>query len=160
MTTQPPHPAPPRLKQLCLDSSVVCTVLLQELGWQAIMNALARPEVEGILPGPALTEAIWVVRRKGNQSAPAQIAEALAALGLRVEHPTGDDLVRAAELIEISDNNPGPPPPHSDRDSTLSLGDALILGVTERLGCMVLTRDGYWKWLVDEGHLKVQMAIP
>lgn len=145
---------------MCLDSSVVCTVLLQERGWQAIMNALARPEVEGILPGPALTEAIWVVRRKGNQSAPAQIAEALAAMGLQIEHPTGDDLVRAAELIEISDNNPGPPPPHSDRDSTLSLGDALILAVTERLGCMVLTRDGYWKWMVAEGHLKVQVAIP
>jgi len=25
---------------------------------------------------------------------------------------------------------------------------------------MVLTRDGYWKWMVDEGHLKVQLAIP
>lgn len=160
MTTPTPHPAPPRVKQLCLDSSVVCTVLLQERGWQAIMNALARPEVEGILPGPALTEAIWVVRRKGNQSAPAQIAEALAAMGLQIEHLTDDDLVRAAELIEISDNNPGPPPPHSDRDSTLSLGDALILAVTERLGCMVLTRDGYWKWMVAEGHLKVQVAIP
>lgn len=51
-------------------------------------------------------------------------------------------------------------PAHSDRDATLSLGDALILAVTERLGCMVLTRDGYWKWMVDEGHLKVQVAIP
>ena len=139
---------------------MVCTVLLQERGWQAIMNALARPEVQGILPGPALTEAIWVGRRKGNRSAPTQIAQALAAMGLRVEHPTDDDLIRAAELIEISDNNPGPPPPHSDRDATLSLGDALILAVTERLGCMVLTRDGYWKWMVDEGHLQVQVAIP
>ena len=71
-----------------------------------------------------------------------------------------DSLVRAAELIEISHNNPGPPPPHSDRDATLSLGDALILAVTERLGCMVLTRDGYWRWMVNEGHLKVQVAIP
>lgn len=124
------------------------------------MNALARPEIEGILPGPALTEAIWVARRKGNRSTPTQIAQALAAIGLRVEHPTDDDLVRAAELIEISDDNPGPPPPHTDRDATLSLGDALILAVTERLGCIVLTRDGYWKWMVDEGHLKVQVAIP
>jgi hypothetical protein len=60
----------------------------------------------------------------------------------------------------ISHNNPGPPPPHSDRDATLSLDDAPILAVTERLGCMVLTRDGYRKWMVDEGHLKVQVAIP
>lgn len=160
MSTPTPRPGPPRAKQLCLDSSVVCTILLQERGWQAITAALERPEVEGILPGPALTESISVARRKGNQSPPAQISHALAAAGLRVEHPTDDDLVRAAELIEISHNNPGPPPPHSDRDATLSLGDALILAVTERLGCMVLTRDSYWKWMVDEGHLKVQVAIP
>lgn len=160
MTTPVSHPAPPRATQLCLDSSVVCTVLLQERGWQAIMNVLARPEVEAILPGPVLTETIWVVRRKGNQSDQIQIAQALAAMGLRVEHPTDDDLVRAAELIEISGDNPGPPPPHSDRDATLSLGDALILAVTERLGCMVLTRDSYWKWMVDEGHLKVRVGIP
>ena len=160
MTTPAPHPAPPRVKQLCLDSSVVCTVLLQERGWQAILNALTRPDVEGILPGPVLTEAIAVARRKGNQSGGDQLAEALAAMGLRVEHPTDEDLVRAADLIEISDNNPGPPPQHSDREATLSLGDALILAVTERLGCMVLTRDSYWKWMVDEGHLQVRVAIP
>lgn len=81
-------------------------------------------------------------------------------MGLRVEHPTDDDLVRAAELIEISDDNPGPKSPRSNTESTLSLGDALILAVTERLGCMVLTRDGYWKWMVDEGHMKVRVAIP
>jgi len=139
---------------------VVCTVVLQERGWQAILNALTRPDVEGILLGPVLTEAIAVVRRKGNRSDPSQLAEALLAMGLRVEHPTDDDLVRAAELIEISDNNPGPPPQHSDREARLSLGDALILAVTERLGCMVLTRDNYWKWMVDQGHLKVQVAVP
>lgn len=160
MTAPAPNPAAPRAKKVCLDSSVVCTVLLQERGWQAILNALARPEIEGILPGPVLTEAISVVRRKGNNSAPTQIAEALAAMGLRVEHPTDDDLVRAAELLETSFDNPGPPAHHSDRDATLSLGDALILAVTERLGCMVLTRDSYWVWMVDEGHLNVQVAIP
>lgn len=160
MTTAAPRPALPRAKLLCLDSSVVCSLLLQERGWQAILHTLQRPDVEGILPGPALTECIAVVRRRGNQSSPTQISEALIAIGLRVEHPTDTDLVRAAELIEISDDNPGPPPPHSDRDATLSLGDALILAVTERLECMVLTRDSYWKWMVDEGHLHVKIAIP
>jgi predicted nucleic acid-binding protein len=135
-------------------------LLLQERGWQAIYHALQRPEVEGILPGPALTESIRVSRRKGNASRPRQIAEALAALGLRVEHPTESDLVRAAELIEISEDNPGPPPPHSGQEATLSLGDALILAVTERLGCMVLTRDRYWKWMVDARHLDIRIAIP
>lgn len=160
MSTSTPRPGPPRAVQLCLDSSVVCTLLLQERGWQAIMNTLGRPEVEALLPGPALTESIVVARRKGNQSPAAQISQALAAMGLRVEHPTDADLVRAAELIEISDDNPGPPPPRSDRDSTLSLGDALILAITERLGCMVLTRDHYWKWMVEQGHLQVRVAIP
>jgi hypothetical protein len=45
-----PRPGPRRAKQLCLDSSVVCTILLQERDWQAIMAALERPEVEGVLP--------------------------------------------------------------------------------------------------------------
>jgi len=49
-----------------------------------------------------------LARCKGNQSAPAQISDALAAAGLRVEHPTDDDLVRAAELIEISHNSVKP----------------------------------------------------
>jgi hypothetical protein len=39
-------------------------------------------------------------------------------------------------------------------------GDALILAVTERLGCPVLTRDGYWKWMVDQGLLGVLVVIP
>ena len=43
---------------------------------------------------------------------------------------------------------------------TAALENALILAVTERLGCMVLTRDGSWKWMVDEGHLEVRVAIP
>lgn len=145
---------------LCLDSSVVCTLLLQERDWQAILRTVQRPDVDAILPGPVLTETIAVVRRKGNQSSPAQISTTLAAQGLRVEHPTDQDLVRAAELIEISAGNPGPPPPHSGKDATLSLGDALILAVTDRLGCMVLTRDRYWKWMLDEGHLHVRVAIP
>ncbi len=160
MSTSASRPAAPQVKLLCLDSSVVCTLLLQERGWQAIMNMLERPDVDGILPGPSLTESIWVTRRRGNQSPPTQISTTLAALGLRVEHPTDGDLVRAAELIEISHDNPGPPAAHPDRDATLSLGDALILAITERLGCMVLTRDGYWKWMVDEGHLDVRVAIP
>jgi hypothetical protein len=57
------RPTPPPTTVLCLDSSVVCTLLLQERGWQAIYHALQRPEVEGIMPGPALTESIRVSRR-------------------------------------------------------------------------------------------------
>lgn len=160
MTHLLPGPVPRRAADLSLDSSVVCALLLQERGWQAIHRTLQRDDVNGVLPGPSLAESIGVARRKGNQSTPTQIYEALTALGLRVEHPTDTDLVRAAELIEISHDNPGPPPSYSDREATLSLGDALILAVTERLGCMVLTRDAYWKWMVDQGLLGVKVAIP
>lgn len=150
----------PAATTLCLDSSAVCTVLLQERGWQAILNAVSRSEVDGVLPGPVLAESIEVARRKGNRSAPSQIAEALTAMGLRVERPTVGDVVRAAELRELSNANPGPPSPRTGRASTLSLGDALILAVTERLGCLVLTRDNYWLWMVENGLLDVRVAIP
>jgi hypothetical protein len=138
----------------------VVNLLLQKPGWQAVHNVLLRPNVTGVLPGPALTESVAVSRRLGNQSSGGQIYEALTALGLAVEHPTDDDLLRAAELLEISRDNPGPPHPITEEEGTLSLGDALILATTERLGCMILTRDAYWKWMVDQVLLDVQVAIP
>jgi PIN domain nuclease of toxin-antitoxin system len=151
--------APPEIP-LCLDSSVVCTLLLQEQGWRAVHNLLQRPQVKAYLPGPVLTETITVVRRKGNASSVGQLYDALMALGLQVEHPVDVDLLRAAELIEISIDNPGPPAGYADSPSTLSLGDALILAVTERLGCKVLTRDTYWKWMVDEKLVDIGVVVP
>ena len=153
-------PAPPPQRTLALDSSIVVNLLLQKPGWQAVHHVLQRPNVSGILPGPALTESVSVSRRLGNQSSGEQIYKALTALGVRVEHPSDTDLLRAAELLEISRDNPGPPHPITEEEGTLSLGDALILATTERLECMILTRDGYWKWMVDQGLLDVQVAIP
>ena len=158
--TQAPRPAPPRSIDLCLDSSAVCTLILQERGWDAIHRTVKRPEVNGYLPGPALTETIAVARRKGNRSSAEQIYQALVALGLSVLHPTDEDLVRAAELIEISEDNPGPPPKHSDNETTLSLGDSMILAITELRGFKVLTRDTYWKWMVDEGLIDIGVIVP
>jgi PIN domain nuclease of toxin-antitoxin system len=142
------------------DSSAVITFLLQERGWRAIHNFVARPDVDGVLPGPALTESVRTARRKGNISSPSQIFAALSALGLRVEHTEDEDLLRAAELMELSEENPGELDPRTGVKPTLSPGDALILAVTERLGCPVLTRDGYWKWMVDQGLLSVKVVIP
>lgn len=160
MTAGAAAPAAPNTIQLCLDSSVVCTLVLQEQGWRAIHNMLQSPQVQACLPGPALTETIAVVRRKGNATPPDQLYAAFMALGWRVEHPTDPDLVRAAELIEISTDNPGPPTGHGDRPSTLSLGDALILAISERLGYKVLTRDTYWKWMVDEKLIAIGVVVP
>lgn len=153
-------PASPPHHVLALDSSIVVNLLLQKPGWQAVHNVLQRPNVSGVLPGPALSESISVSRRLGNQSSGSQIYEALTALGVRVEHPTDHDLLRAAELLEISRDNPGPPHPITDEEGTLSLGDALILATTERLDCIILTRDAYWKWMVDQGLLAVRVRTP
>lgn len=153
-------PVPPPQHELCLDSSVVVNLLLQKSGWQAVHHALQRPNVTGILPGPALTETIAVTRRRGNRSTGEQIYQSLIALGVRIEHPTDADLLRAAELLELSRDNPGPPAPLTQEEGTLSLGDALILAITERLDCMVLTRDHYWTWMVDQDLLRVRVAVP
>ena len=147
------------MQGLCLDSSVVVTVLLQERGWKPILSVVQRAEVDVVLPGPCLTESIEVVRRKGNQSSGQQLHATLTSLG-RIEHPSDADWVRAAELLEISERNPGPPKGRADYPATLSLGDALILAITERLGFMVLTRDDCWRWMVDQGLLHVQVRVP
>lgn len=97
-----------------------------------------------MLPGPAITETINQAREKGNRGSPREILEAFQGYGAHVEHPTDDDLVRAAELLEASVDHPGP------RGETLSLGDALILAVTERPGCPVLSRDRYWELLAAD----------
>lgn len=142
------------------DSSAIVTLLLQERGWQGIQNVLTNPEVTAVLAGPTLTEAISVARRKHNQSTGEQIWEALSALGARIEHPTDQDLIRAAELIEISDDNPGPPHPKTGIEGTLSLGDALIVAVAERLEYRVLTHDTYWEWMVEQDLLDIKVVIP
>lgn len=129
-------------------------MLLQERGWQAIQSVLHNPDVDPILAGPALTEVVTVARRKGNQSTGKQIWGMLGALGVRVEHTTDDDLLRAATLTEISQANPGP------NNETLSLGDALILSVGERLGCLVITRDTYWGWLVSNNLIAIKIYLP
>lgn len=116
---------------------------------QSLLAAVWANNHDGaILPGLVLTESIAVTRRRGNRSTAGQIHEALSALGLRVEHPTDADLVRAAELSEVSTAHPGPASSPGPREAMLSLGDSLILAVTERLGCLVLTRDAYGKWMV------------
>lgn len=130
----------------CLDTSVLATWVLQEPGWQAIDKLLSSVGIEPVLPGPVLTELIEVVRRKGNQGTGSEILSVFASFGARVEHPTDDDLLRAAELLEVSKNHPGP------NGETLSLGDALVLAVTERLGIKVVTRDTYWHLFMSDGH--------
>ena len=142
------------------DASVIVTLLAQERGWEAIRRLLQRPDVQGVLPGAALTEVIYVARRKGNTSGGQAIWDALDALGLSLESANVADLIRAAELVELSDARPGPINPATGAQPTLSLGDALVLAVTERLSLPVVTRDTYWRWLAEEGVIKIKVVIP
>ncbi len=125
--------------------------ILQEAGrWQAVDALLNAPGARPLLPGPALTECIVVARRAGNTSSPEQIATTLSAMGVRVEPPQEVDLIRAAQLLEASQAHPGRHPISGD-PLTLSLGDALILAVVERLGVKVLTADRYWSQVAGAG---------
>jgi predicted nucleic acid-binding protein len=110
-----------------------------------------------VLPGPALAEIVWVARKKGNVSTGSSIAAAIRAHGVRVEHPIGTDLLRAAELLEISKNNPEPKNTRENPAASLSLADAIILAIVERLACPIVTRDSYWKWLVEQNLLPVNV---
>ncbi len=142
------------------DSSAMVSFLIQERGWKGIHSALSNSEMDAVMAGPALTETITIARRRGNQSSGQQLWSVLSALGVRVEHPTDQDLIRAAELIEIAENNPGPPHPRTGDEATLCLGDGLILAVAERLEFRVLTYDTYWKWMVEEGLLDLHVVVP
>ena len=144
--------------RFALDSSAVVAWILQEdRRWQGVNALLKAPGARPILPGPALTESIFVARRAGNISSPEQIATTLSAMGMVVE-PAGEaDMVRAARLLEVSAANPGLHPTTGEA-LTLSLGDALILAVTERLGIKVLTGDRYWSQLAEQGHTSARVV--
>lgn len=142
---------------IALDSSTVVTWVLQERRWHAVDALLKTPNLEFILPGPALTEIVFVARKKGNVTTGAALAATLRAVGMRVEHPVEGDLLRAAALLEISEQRPGPVNTKTNRPMTLSLGDATILAVTERLNCPIVTRDTYWTWLKAQGLIGIQV---
>jgi len=135
-----------------LDSSALIAWVLQENGrWRGIDRVLTSPGVDPVLPGPALTEVITVLHRRGKTSSSAQIVATLRAIGVRVEHAIDVDLIRAAELLEVSIAYPAPK--RGDGSTpTLSLADSIILAITERLRLKILTRDRYWVEFANDGH--------
>ena len=145
------------MRPVALDSSAVVAWVMREQGWRAIDTIFRRvPEV--VLPGPALTEVIDVSRRRGNRTSPRQLSDAIRAQGVRIEPNDLGDLVRAAELAELSRLHPGPADPRVGAMATLSLGDTLILAAVERLGAPVVSRDGYWLWLRQQGLIQAEVV--
>jgi PIN domain nuclease of toxin-antitoxin system len=142
------------VKMLALDTSAVLRWVLQEQRWQVIERLVNSDLVDLVLPGPVLTEVIYSAQAKGNVSTPEQLQLALTVAGMRVEPPTVGDLLTAGELLNTSRANV------EHRNGTycsLSLGDSLVLAVTSRLGCPIVTRDRHWSWLADKGLLPVSV---
>lgn len=135
------------------------TWVLQERNWKKADALLTAPNGQPVLLGPALTEVIRAARRRGNVSTPAELRTALQAQGIAFVHPEDDDLVRAAELLEASDQNPRPVNKVTNKPGTLSLGDGLILAMAERRGLPVVTRDQHWSWFTAEG-LTSAVVVP
>ena len=77
-----------------------------------------------------------------------------------VIHPEDGDLIRCAELLELSVAHPGPATgsTRSRARSVLSLADGLILAIVERLGVPVVTRDRYWSDFAEEGHTSARVV--
>jgi len=145
------------MENLAFDSSALLTWLLQERGWQAVQRILQSGKFELVMPGPVLFECIYRARDKGNASSADEIAEALEAQGLVVEAAGRDDLVVASGYHGVSRNHPFKDARTGETHS-LSLADCMVLAVCRRLQCRVVSRDKYWGWLEQEGHLDVKVV--
>lgn len=139
---------------LVFDSSPLITYVVQERRWQAVEELLRRAD-QAVLPTPGLTEVIKKSRDKGNTGTGSEIAAALTGLGVLFEPATTDDLIAAADLLEMSAHHPGRAS-RTGAPSTLSIADALILAAATRLGHPVVTRDRYWADLAQ----KKLVAVP
>lgn len=142
---------------IALDASTIIAWAKRERGWQGIDKVFRTPPGQArlALPGTALTEVIAVLRARGRGDQPSHQAIATSVLGqgIDLETMTEADHVRAAELLEVSRAAPG------QKGETLSLSDASIIAVAERLGANVLTGDTYWSRLSDAGHLRVKAIV-
>lgn len=136
------------MRTVALDASAVIAWLFGEPGSKQIDDVLDRHDIHIALPGPVLTEVLAVARRGGNPAPPAEIAQTLMAHGFSFPAPTVDDLVRAAELLEL-----GP------RNERLSLADALVLAMVERLDWPVVTGDRAWGHLVEAGDVNASVVV-
>ncbi len=141
-------------KEVGLHSSAVLRWVIQEQRWQVVDRLVKNDLVDLILPGPVLTEVIGRAHVKGNVSTPSQLRTALMAAGMRVEPATADDMQVAGELLIMSRAHLQE---HNGKEHSLSLGDSLVLAVTARIGCPVVTSDRHWTWLEHQGLLPVQI---
>ena len=97
------------------------------------------------MSAPALAEAIYVARRRGNTSTPAQLCAALIGQGIRVEPTTAFDAEWAGAVIAESEATPATwANARGTHEGTLSLGDGLTLALAHRLDAHAVTFDEAW----------------
>ncbi|GAA2529911.1 PIN domain-containing protein [Pilimelia columellifera] len=130
---------------LVFDTSAVLAWLLQEAGrWKRIDNLLKHPDVEAVLPSAAVAEVLYGAPMRGNTATREELLVSMAA-HLRVESVTAEDGAWAGDRILESHRNPVVWPPAKNRkNSTLALGDGLVLAVAHRLGAPAVTFDAAW----------------
>jgi PIN domain nuclease of toxin-antitoxin system len=118
-----------------LDASALLAWVLKERGVTTVDRMLP----VGVAPVSAVVETLYRAVEKRHRLPPDQLYEALLEMGLEVEAVTGEDVVRAAELVAASRQAPG--------GGSLSLGDGLCLAVAERLRLPVTGGDQHWETL-------------
>jgi PIN domain nuclease of toxin-antitoxin system len=127
--------------RVVLDASVLVWWLLDSQGSPAMAD------VERLLPVAAVTavnlaEVLYVLKSRSPGVDLQAVERELTTTGLTVVGVDPDDGCRIAELVSWSRLHRGPD------GGSLSLGDAVCIGVAERFKVPVATRDTYWS-LVD-----------
>lgn len=141
-----------------LDTSTVLALVLQEPGWRRVLATVQNPRVQPVLLGPVLTEVIIGARRKGNSTPPTAVLMVLQAWGCQVVPANEADLVRAAELLVLSDLYPGAPLRAGGASRSLSTADAQILAMADLRGIAVATRDTHWAGFVAAAGLSINVV--
>ena len=122
-------------RRVVLDASALLAWVLKERGAGTVDQLLS----VGVAPASVLVETLHRAAEKGHRLSLQQLHEALLEMGLAVEPVTGDDVVRAAELIAASRQASG--------KGSLSLGDGLCIAVAERLRLSITGGEQHWETL-------------
>jgi ribonuclease VapC len=118
--------------RVVLDASALLALVLRERGHDTVSKLIA----VAVIPASAMVETLYRAQERGHAQPSAALHTDLLALGIKVEPFVDTDTVRAAELIAISKDDPGP--------GSLSLGDGLCIAVAERLQLPITGGDRYW----------------
>jgi PIN domain nuclease of toxin-antitoxin system len=108
-------------RRVVLDAPAPLAWVLEGRG----VNVVDQMLPVGAAPASAVVETLYRAVEKRHRLPPEQLHEALLEMGPEVEPVTGEDVVRAAELVAASRQAPG--------GGSLSLGDGLCIAVAERL---------------------------